>query len=184
MLSIDNCERVPVSLLRTPHSRPHQKTQYRGGSAYTFVSPPPLHQPPPRMVLMLAIQVHDPSWKNQDAGLVIAPLDRREGQALFAIFDGERVRRRGPKQLHSSHLSVLLYLEGKRKYICCRSLDLEAFISGGEDCTRARIKNCPFNVLEPLHLCVELIFPHNGVDSAMFCTQSTPVLPSLTTRCI
>ncbi|CAN0458698.1 unnamed protein product [Ectocarpus sp. 12 AP-2014] len=33
-------------------------------------------------------KAHDPLWKNQDAGLVIAPLDRREGQALFAIFDG------------------------------------------------------------------------------------------------
>ncbi|CAM9896539.1 unnamed protein product, partial [Pylaiella littoralis] len=33
-------------------------------------------------------KVHDPPWKNQDAGLVCAPLDRREGQALFAIFDG------------------------------------------------------------------------------------------------
>ncbi|CAN0064547.1 unnamed protein product [Ectocarpus sp. 8 AP-2014] len=33
-------------------------------------------------------KAHDPLWKNQDAGLVVAPLDRREGQALFAIFDG------------------------------------------------------------------------------------------------
>ncbi|CBJ27993.1 conserved unknown protein [Ectocarpus siliculosus] len=33
-------------------------------------------------------KAHDPLWKNQDAGLVIAPFDRREGQALFAIFDG------------------------------------------------------------------------------------------------
>ncbi|CAM9312728.1 unnamed protein product [Ectocarpus sp. 13 AM-2016] len=33
-------------------------------------------------------KAYDPLWKNQDAGLVIAPVDRREGQALFAIFDG------------------------------------------------------------------------------------------------
>ncbi|CAM9839490.1 unnamed protein product [Ectocarpus sp. 4 AP-2014] len=33
-------------------------------------------------------KAHDPQWKNQDAGLVVAPLDQREGQALFAIFDG------------------------------------------------------------------------------------------------
>ena len=41
------------------------------------------------MASVRASQAHDPQWKNQDAGLVIAPLDRREGQALFAIFDGE-----------------------------------------------------------------------------------------------
>ncbi|CAM9280952.1 unnamed protein product, partial [Scytosiphon promiscuus] len=33
-------------------------------------------------------KVHDPFWKNQDAGLVVAPLDRKQDRALFAIFDG------------------------------------------------------------------------------------------------
>lgn len=46
----------------------------------------------PRWRCWCVKQVHDPSWKNQDAGLAIAPVGRGEGQALFAIFDGERPR--------------------------------------------------------------------------------------------
>lgn len=40
--------------------------------------------------MLVCQQVHDPSWKNQDAGLAIAPIGQGEAQALFAIFDGER----------------------------------------------------------------------------------------------
>lgn len=60
--------------------------------AWTFVACCLAHVLP-RMAPVRVSQAHDPLWKNQDAGLVIAPLDRREGQALFAIFDGEGAQR-------------------------------------------------------------------------------------------
>lgn len=48
----------------------------------------------PYIAMLVCAQVHEPSWKNQDAALALAPVGRGEGQALFAIFDGERAQRR------------------------------------------------------------------------------------------
>lgn len=33
--------------------------------------------------------MHKVDWRSQDAGMALAPLDRRKTQALFAVFDGE-----------------------------------------------------------------------------------------------
>lgn len=52
-----------------------------------LLSPKQCSNVPPRRIVTK--KAHDASWECQDACVVVAPLERREDHALFAVFDGK-----------------------------------------------------------------------------------------------